>query len=47
MKVNSRIQGDRFAHFEPSNCTVLLGAGLRDVEVFFKWCNFVGMVAVK
>ncbi len=29
------------------NAELLLGAGFREVEVFFKWYNFVGMVAVK
>lgn len=29
------------------NRDLLLGAGFREVEVFFKWYNFVGIVAVK
>jgi tRNA (cmo5U34)-methyltransferase len=29
------------------NRDLLLGAGFREVEVFFKWYNFVGLVAVK
>jgi len=29
------------------NRNLLLGAGFREVEVFFKWYNFAGFVAVK
>jgi tRNA (cmo5U34)-methyltransferase len=29
------------------NRDLLLGAGFREVEVFFKWYNFVGLLAVK
>lgn len=29
------------------NLNILTKAGFKDVDIFFKWCNFVGMVAIK
>lgn len=29
------------------NILLLKNAGFKDVDVFFKWCNFVGIIAVK
>lgn len=29
------------------NISMLEGAGFKDVDIFFKWCNFVGFIAIK
>ena len=41
------IRGIMIPNTVQENIEMLQEVGFKDVDIFFKWCNFVGFIAIK